>query len=67
VVTALEAEGSLAEGWTVERATDRAWGQSHLTAWQHMVMERGWPAEEFAERCVRSILDEVVRTGRASR
>jgi hypothetical protein len=42
------------------RATDRAWARCHLTDWQHLVQERNWPPQEYAERTVASILAEVV-------
>jgi hypothetical protein len=35
--------GRLAGGWTVPAATDWVWARSHLTTWQHLVGERGWP------------------------
>jgi AcrR family transcriptional regulator len=52
--------GRLAERWTVRTATDWIWARSHLTTWQHLVGERGWPPGDYTERAVRSILAEVV-------
>jgi hypothetical protein len=60
VIASLDEAGLLRTGWTVDRAADWAWGQSHLSAWRHMVRERGWSPEEYADRCVRSLLDELV-------
>ena len=54
------AEGRLAPGWTEETATDWAWARAHLSGWQHLVQERGWDAGEYAERCARSVLAELV-------
>jgi AcrR family transcriptional regulator len=53
-------DGRLAEGWTVETATDWVWARSHLETWQHLVVERGWSPEDYEERCVRSILAEIL-------
>jgi AcrR family transcriptional regulator len=59
-VARVDEAGRLAPGWTAARATDWAWARCHLTDWQHLVQERGWPPEEYAERTVASILAEVV-------
>ena len=53
-------DGRLAKGWTVETAADWVWARSHLTTWQHLVAERGWPPDRYRERSVRSILAEVL-------
>ncbi len=53
-------DGRLAEGWTVETAADWMWARSHLTNWQHLVAERGWAPENYEERTVRSILNEIL-------
>ena len=53
----------LAPGWTVDEAADWAWSRIQPTTFQHLVGERGWTAEEYAERTVRSLLAELVRGG----
>jgi hypothetical protein len=58
-VDRLAADGELAAGWSPERAVDWIWARSHVASWQHLVVERGWSAEEYTERCVRSILAEI--------
>jgi AcrR family transcriptional regulator len=60
VVADLHSAGRLAAGWTVEEAADWAWSQCHLSAWRNLVQVRGWPPGEFADRCVRTVLDELV-------
>jgi AcrR family transcriptional regulator len=60
-VERLATEGLLAAGWTVESAADWIWARTHVTEWQHVVVERGWDPEAFVERCVASILAEIVR------
>jgi AcrR family transcriptional regulator len=53
-------EGRLAEGWTVDAAADWAWSRIQPTTWQHLVGERGWSAEDYCERTVRSLMSELV-------
>jgi AcrR family transcriptional regulator len=50
----------LAPGWTVDLAADWAWSRIQPTTWQHLVGERGWTTEEYAERTVRSLLAELI-------
>lgn len=59
-VERVEREGRLAKGWTVQSATDWIWARSHLTNWQHLVGERGWPPDVYKERTTRSILAELL-------
>jgi AcrR family transcriptional regulator len=56
----LRREGRLARGWTVDAAADWVWMRSHLSGWQQLVNERGWPPRRYVERTVRSILAELV-------
>ncbi len=51
----------LAPGWTVDSATDWAWARVQPSGFDHLVGERGWAAEEYADRTTRSILRELVR------
>ena len=44
----------LAPGWTVDAAADWAWSRIQPTTWRHLVGERGWTAEQYTERTVRS-------------
>jgi AcrR family transcriptional regulator len=50
----------LAEGWTVDAAADWAWSRVQPSTWRHLVGERGWTQDEYAERTVRSLLAELV-------
>jgi AcrR family transcriptional regulator len=50
----------LAEGWTVDAAADWAWSRVQPSTWRHLVGERGWTRDEYAERTVRSLLAELV-------
>jgi hypothetical protein len=65
-VERVQRDGRLAGGWTVQAATDWVWARCHLATWQHLVVERGWPPAEYAQRCVRSILAEVTTGGATS-
>ena len=60
-IGSVAAEGRLAPGRTRESATDWAWARANVSAWQQLVRERGWDAGEYAERCARSVLAELVR------
>ena len=50
----------LAAGWTVDTATDWAWARCQPGGYEHLVLERGWSAEDYAERTVRSVLAELL-------
>jgi AcrR family transcriptional regulator len=49
----------LAPDWTVDQAADWAWSRIQPTTFQHLVGERGWTVDEYAERTVRSLLAEL--------
>lgn len=51
----LDAEGNLAPGWSVAAATDWAWMVTGIPAWEQLVIERGWSAEDY-ERHARAAL-----------
>jgi AcrR family transcriptional regulator len=59
-VDRLRDDGRLAEGWTVEGATDWVWARAQPATFDHLVGDRAWSPEDYAERAVRSILAEVV-------
>jgi hypothetical protein len=42
-----------------EAMTDWIWARSHVSDWQHLVVERGWAPEDYVERCVASILADI--------
>ena len=54
----------LAPGWTADRAADWAWSRIQPTTFQHLVAERGWTPDEYADRTVRSLLTELISPGR---
>ena len=65
-VERVEAAGRLAPGWSVASATDWVWARSHLSGWQHLVVERAWRPGDYTGRAIRSILAEVVSTPTAA-
>jgi AcrR family transcriptional regulator len=50
----------LAPGWTVDTATDWAWARVQPGPFEQLVAERGWSADEYADRVARSVLSEIV-------
>jgi AcrR family transcriptional regulator len=59
----LEQTGQLAGGWSVDTAADWVWARIHITSWYHLVVERGWDADELLDRTLRSVLAEVADSG----
>jgi AcrR family transcriptional regulator len=59
-VERVDRDGRLAGGWTVPSATDWVWARAQPATFQHLVVDRAWPADDYTERAVRSILAEVV-------
>jgi hypothetical protein len=56
-------DGRLADGWTTASATDWVWARAQPSTFAHLVVDRAWPAAEYTDRAVRSILSEVVSPG----
>jgi AcrR family transcriptional regulator len=59
-VDRVQAAGRLAAGWTPAAATDWVWARAQPAAFAHLVADRGWPAADYTDRVVSSILAEVV-------
>lgn len=59
-VERVEQDGRLAKGWTVPSATDWVWARAQPATFQHLVVDRAWPPDDYTERAVHSILTEVV-------
>ena len=59
-VARVDEAGRLAPGWTLDTAADWVYAHSHVSTWQHLVADRGWPAGEYVERTIASIMAEVV-------
>jgi AcrR family transcriptional regulator len=63
LVSRMEQQGQLAEGWTIEEATDWLWSLTNFRLYDEMVMQRGWDPERLIRRIVLSI-DTLVLAGR---
>jgi AcrR family transcriptional regulator len=50
VIARLAAEGALAEGWTIDSATDLFAAVTMLGPWRELTQACGWSAEDYAER-----------------
>jgi hypothetical protein len=59
-VARVQEAGRLAPGWTVDTAADWVYARSHVSTWQHLVADRGWPADDYVDRTVASIMAEVL-------
>ena len=55
----LRREGLLAEGWTVDEAADFAWALLSVHSYEYLVVERGWPVDQFVRR-LQKILRSVL-------
>jgi AcrR family transcriptional regulator len=59
----IAAERRLRSGWTADTAADWAWARIQPSGFAYLVEERGWSAEDYAERTARSVLAELVTPG----
>ena len=59
IMERLHREGYLADGWTVDEATDFAWGLLSTSTYELLVVERGWSIEQFLDR-LRTMLYKVL-------
>jgi hypothetical protein len=59
-VERIDGDRRLAVVWTVDTAADWVYARSHVSTWQHLVVDRGWPAADYVERTIASIIAEVV-------
>ncbi len=48
IVERIDLADELAEGWTVDTATDFVWTQVHPSTWHNLVAERGWSVTKAA-------------------
>jgi AcrR family transcriptional regulator len=56
VTSAMYRKGKLAPEWTAETAADWVSHMAHVDAWQHLVIERGWPADKAIEQTIGSLI-----------
>jgi hypothetical protein len=60
-LTRLAADGSLADGWTVETAADWTWATVHPSHVHHLTRERGWSHEATRRRLIETLEAQLVR------
>jgi AcrR family transcriptional regulator len=53
-------EGRLAPGWSVDTATDWVWTHVHPSSFECLVGVRGWSPDEFSQRTVTALVEDVV-------
>jgi hypothetical protein len=53
-------EGGLADGWTVDSATDWIWAAVHPSRYEVLVELRGWKPKHFTDRVVGGLLAELL-------
>ena len=56
VTDALHRKGKLAPGWTPDTAADWVYHLAHVDAWQHLVIERGWPPAKVIDQTIESLI-----------
>ena len=62
IVERLAAEGLLAEGWSVDEATDWLWSQLHPDNWRHLVEESKWYKRRYVDRLVSTLNTVLLRS-----
>ena len=60
IMETLHKEGYLADGWTVDEATDFAWAILSIHTYENLVVERGWSIEQFVGRLTTMLLSVLV-------
>lgn len=61
LVSDLQGEGELTEGWTVDDATDYLWAAVSMQTWNLLVMDRGWTDEKVAETIHKTVSTIILR------
>jgi AcrR family transcriptional regulator len=56
----LDRHGQLAEGWTVEDATDWTWATVQPGMWDYLVGERGWKPADYVDDTIDLIVGRLV-------
>lgn len=49
-IEALQADGTLAPGWTAPKATDALWTMLLVPNWENLTVECGWSKQEYIQR-----------------
>lgn len=59
----LDALGSLRDDLTVETAGDLLWNYNDPQTYYKLVIQRGWPVEQFVEWLRRTLTEQLIRPG----
>lgn len=60
VVQRLAAEGRLAQGWTIEAATDLCYAVTMPALWRELTQELDWTEQQYLEHVTRLLRDSLV-------
>ena len=63
IVARLESEGNLRTGLDPSMAADLLWTMTSLRTWEDLVLQRGWPPQQYQQQVTRLLLEELTRTG----
>jgi AcrR family transcriptional regulator len=63
VTSSLHEAGALRDGWTPRSAADWLFSQTHVDAWQHLVVEARWKPREAVERIVATLRETLLADG----
>lgn len=62
VIARIAAEGALADGWTIDTATDVLAAVTMLGPWRELTRSGGWSPEQYAERMTRLLRRALIAT-----
>ncbi|HEY2743688.1 MAG TPA: helix-turn-helix domain-containing protein [Polyangia bacterium] len=60
IVARLAEEGRLAEGWSIDAATDFVWALTSIRVWEDLVLARGWPKRRYVQHLRRVLRASLV-------
>jgi len=63
IVERLQRDGALAPGWSLDEAADALWTMLSIQNWESLVLERGWPVEQYVGRMQELAERAFVRDG----
>jgi AcrR family transcriptional regulator len=63
IVERLHRDGTLARGWSLDEAADVLWTMLSIHNWESLVLERGWPVEQYVGRMQELTRRAFVRDG----
>lgn len=63
IIEAIEAEGHLAAGWTVETVSDLCYTLTMPGVWRELTRELGWTPEQYADNLWRLLSDSFLEPG----